>query len=724
MNLRSFWLLGLLTWLLVGCGGSSEENSAPVANASPDQQVTTGSLVTLDGSASSDIDGNLLSFSWNFISLPAGSNAALSSATVVRPTFVADIEGDYELQLVVNDGIVDSVADRVTITATRGNSAPVANAGPDQHVTTGSLVSLDASASSDANGDPLSYLWSLSSRPAGSNATLSTSTTAGSSFIPDIDGAYVIQLVVNDGIADSAAVNLTITASAANSLPVAHAGPDQNTARGSLVMLDGSASSDADHDPLGYRWSLVSLPPGSTASLSDVSAAKPTITPDVAGTYVIQLIVNDGTADSAPDTIAVTATASWQMAQSVAAQGFLFDLKANGSGQAVLLWRQDEAAGSSIWARHYQEATDSWGTPMQLKAPGLDVDHPRVAVNASGDAVAVWVQYEAVGSSIWASHYNAANSTWSVSKAIGATAYGGAHRPQVAINDAGQAVVVWEQSDDGSRYNLWVNSFANGVWGIAESINEGVGNAVQGQVALDAAGKAVIVWIQNPFLGYRIHAATYDFTTGWERPQMIDPKPTQAGVWDYDSYEPKLGMDSHGNAVVVWMLQDIALAQLNSIWAIRYDASAGAWSGGQEIDDTDETSYTHQLAVDDEGKAVAIWRQNNTDNTQISIAAATYDAIGGWAAPDILANVSTTNVLNPVVATAGAGNTTALWLQYNGSSFEIRSSSRWNPSTDWGSPVPVSTNTNTNFNPGVVVFGTQKALAVWHSGGLWFSSLR
>ena len=103
-----------------------------------------------------------------------------------------------------------------------------------------------------------------------------------------------------------------MTAATANSAPVADAGPDQNVATGSLVTLDGSASSDADSDPLSYSWSLTSVPVGSTAVLSDATASAPTFTADLAGDYVVQLIVNDGTLDSAADSVVISASsATW-----------------------------------------------------------------------------------------------------------------------------------------------------------------------------------------------------------------------------------------------------------------------------------------------------------------------------------------------------------------------------------------------------------------------------
>ena len=118
------------------------------------------------------MDGNALTFAWSFVSRPAGSAATLSNAAAIMPTFVADRPGDFVVQLIVNDGLTNSAPDTVTITTT--NSAPTANAGPDQTVSAGSAVTLNVTASSDPEGSSLTFSWSLITRPAGSTATLST----------------------------------------------------------------------------------------------------------------------------------------------------------------------------------------------------------------------------------------------------------------------------------------------------------------------------------------------------------------------------------------------------------------------------------------------------------------------------------------------------------------------------------------------------------------------
>ena len=186
----------------------------PVAQAGPAQSVATGTVVTLDGSASSAHAGRTLSYTWTLQSKPAGSAASLSSQTSARPTFTADVAGTYVASVIVNDGKVSSNAAAVSITASAANAAPVANAGYAQNVLSGSVVELDGSTSSDANGDVLTFAWELTEKPANSTATLSSVSSARTTFTADATGLYVAKLIVNDGKASSADATVTITANA------------------------------------------------------------------------------------------------------------------------------------------------------------------------------------------------------------------------------------------------------------------------------------------------------------------------------------------------------------------------------------------------------------------------------------------------------------------------------------------------------------------------------
>jgi hypothetical protein len=283
-------------------------NSAPTANAGMDQNIATSAVVTLDGSGSTDVDGDNITYTWSLSSVPQNSAAALSDTSAVSPTFTADLDGTYTAQLIVNDGQVDSAADSVDVVATTANSAPVANAGTDASVETGTLVTLDGSASVDSDNDMITYAWTLSTVPTGSTAALSDATSAMPTFTADLDGTYVASLVVNDSALNSQADTVTVTAATSNTAPVANAGMNQNVITTNAVTLDGTASSDADGDTLTYIWSFMTIPAGSTATLSNADQAMAMFTPDAEGAYIAQLIVNDGTENSLPTTVTVNAT--------------------------------------------------------------------------------------------------------------------------------------------------------------------------------------------------------------------------------------------------------------------------------------------------------------------------------------------------------------------------------------------------------------------------------
>ena len=279
-------------------------NRVPAADAGPAQTVALGLPVTLNGSKSSDPDGNPITFSWTLTSRPAGSAAVLSNPTSVNPTFVPDKHGTYTITLVVSDGTLTSAPDSVEISTL--NSRPLANAGPDRTGTTGGTVTLDGSASSDSDGNPLTFSWTIVTRPSGSGAALSNAAAVVPTLAIDVFGTYVVRLVVSDGQLNSLPDDITVNTR--NSAPVANAGPNQTTPLAQTIQLNGSGSTDIDGQPLTFNWSITSKPLGSAAALSNATAVTPSILVDKPGTYTVQLIVNDGLVNSSPDTMMITTT--------------------------------------------------------------------------------------------------------------------------------------------------------------------------------------------------------------------------------------------------------------------------------------------------------------------------------------------------------------------------------------------------------------------------------
>ena len=279
-------------------------NHPPLADAGSDTNTTTALPVTLNGSGSSDPDGDALTFLWRFLSVPPPStvtDASLANGNSAAPHFTPDVDGPYELALEASDGAMSAV-DTVIVTARAANVPPNANAGPDANAVAGQLVNLDGRGSTDPDNGPAppGFRWSFAAVPPGSllsDIDIAGASTALASFTPDFAGDYRISLDVDDG-ADTGRDEVLISAALPNVAPNADAGADLVVQLGAGATLDGAASNDPDSGPtpLSFQWTFVSAPVGSVLTDDDFSGATtaaPSFTPDVAGFYVLRLDVSD-----------------------------------------------------------------------------------------------------------------------------------------------------------------------------------------------------------------------------------------------------------------------------------------------------------------------------------------------------------------------------------------------------------------------------------------------
>ena len=302
-------------------------NTPPVAEAGENVRAIVGEPVTLNGSSSYDEDGDLLTVQWRLITTPKDSQAELEDATDFRVSLTPDLPGDYQLGLVVHDGQTESEEDRVYVRArvsdepdpnqepnqdpAPDNRAPVAEAGEAETYFLDQSIRLDGTGSEDPDGDELTFAWTLTSRPADSQAELEGADTARPTLTPDVPGPYEAELIVSDGelTSEPDAVLLTVmNVTPTNTPPVADAGADQDAVAGQEVILDGTASADPDGDELTFAWAIASKPEASQATLTGETTPTPTLTPDLGGRYLVELVVDDGTDASAPDTVAVEVT--------------------------------------------------------------------------------------------------------------------------------------------------------------------------------------------------------------------------------------------------------------------------------------------------------------------------------------------------------------------------------------------------------------------------------
>ncbi|MFO7956539.1 MAG: PKD domain-containing protein [Candidatus Brocadiia bacterium] len=260
-------------------------NEAPTASASATPTSGTTPLeVNFDGSASSDGDGTITQYTWDFADGSTGSGATVSH--------IYSEAGTYNATLTVVDDYGTSASDTVTLTVEAPNSPPTASVSATPTSGTVPLeVSFDGSGSTDSDGTVTSYAWDFGDGYSGTGSAVS--------HAYDEAGTYTASLTVSDddGATDTASV--TINVEEPNAPPVASITATPTSGEAPLeVAFDGSTSSDSDGSIVSYQWQFGD---GTTAD-----TVTPSHTYGAAGTYQVTLTVTDD--DGATDTDSVTIT--------------------------------------------------------------------------------------------------------------------------------------------------------------------------------------------------------------------------------------------------------------------------------------------------------------------------------------------------------------------------------------------------------------------------------
>ncbi|HVU18464.1 MAG TPA: hypothetical protein VHD32_16290 [Candidatus Didemnitutus sp.] len=372
--------------------------------------------------------------------------------------------------------------------------------------------------------------------------------------------------------------------------------------------------------------------------------------PGVTGGAVVQVASRSfGGTWSTPATIATIHSVGV-----VSVQNLSIALSANNHAAAV--W--SVGGGVQIALR---SATGAWQAPTGL-TPAGGASGLVAKLDAQGNGVAAWARQTSSGSVVEAA-------TWTAAGVFGpvvqlSPAAEGAFLPDLAVNENGTAMVVWQVAppqDAGSPDQVESSTrAAGGSWGAATKVSPVVPQTWTPHVALDSAGNATAVWEQGSTANnYRIYAATRLAGSTWAGPMRIEPQD-----W-YVAGQASVGADAVGNVTASWVVED-------SSGAMRVHAATrpagGAWEApvnlGQLALTGGGSNLTPPVAVARDGSiAVVGWASyggTGNPNTAVRLGS------GQWVPMVVAGNPGITDV-----SVTNNARASVVWSKNNGVKYHV-----------------------------------------------------
>jgi hypothetical protein len=291
-------------------------NQPPVANAGNNVTITLPTnSVTLNGSNSTDADGNIVSYVWSWVNGPA--TYSITNTGAVSTTVTGLGQGIYTFRLQVTDDDGATATDDIVITVNAAppppNQPPVARAGTDIVITLPvNSVTLNGSNSTDADGTITSYAWTWTGGPTTYSITNANAAATGVTGL--VQGVYTFRLTVRDDDNATAFDDIRVTVNAAPPPPPppppANQGPVANAGNEVILYLPvnstalyGSGSTDPDGLITAYEWTQLSGP--SQVVIANNRAANIQVSDLMIGEYQFRLTVTDNSGASATATVRV-----------------------------------------------------------------------------------------------------------------------------------------------------------------------------------------------------------------------------------------------------------------------------------------------------------------------------------------------------------------------------------------------------------------------------------
>ncbi len=341
--------------------------------------------------------------------------------------------------------------------------------------------------------------------------------------------------------------------------------------------------------------------------------------------------------------------------------------------------------------------------------PGITISNPstfseeqQIGIDASGNATAIWREYDGVHTNIRTANL-AKGSSW-IANPLPLSSIGGNNtqaNPQIAITPSGYAVAIWEEFDGtNSIVRAATRASFSSPWSAPVTLSLPTTSPAQiPQIAVDPAGNAVAIWVSFNGTINQIQGATLAFGGSWSTPVTI----SSPGV---DAFFPNVSVDAAGNAVAVWTWQ----AFPNFITQSASLPFNGSWTAPVNLSNPAESATQADLEISPLGYAVAVWQSNN--GSDVVIEAATLQFGGAWSAFQVLSTAGS-NAFEADVVVDRVGNAYAVWTQNIGSDFIIQSANLPFGSSIWSTPVGISPIGAFSVDPDIGVDSAGNAIAVW-----------
>lgn len=401
--------------------------------------------------------------------------------------------------------------------------------------------------------------------------------------------------------------------------------PRSTTVRNPQIAVDGNGKgiavwneNDGTDNSIYIRWYYGEAIGWGSATLVESGNDDPyypKIAMDAAGNATVVWNQWDGTADSAY-AARYNTTTGWGVGvpiESVSNNAGSPRIAMDPSGNAIAVWTNIAAGGNVIHANRYDydaaTGTGSWGSEVLIQNVGGNAQQAQIAMDASGNAIAVWMLYDPPNNTIRANRYIASTDSWGAEASIG-NSYANSRGPWLAMSASGSAVALWMRSGGTLTERLVVANHYIGGWGTASAIQLGSEHHSSViQVAMDASGNGIAVWMRRDGTTFNIYANRYtancyaDGSGCW----LLDPELIEN--LSGDATDPQIAMDDNGNAIAVWQM-----SSNRDIYSNCYDGSN--WQTEVKIGTGDDLGSPPQIAMDN-NVAIAVWVENGVIKDRI-----------------------------------------------------------------------------------------------------------